>query len=293
MLRLTDRDWKEFYIAGKNGLFKLESTSSGIDKNKLNFTLGNIPYITRTDSSNGINLFVDDNQNDKYKIDVNNVITIGLDTQTVFYQPHKFYTGQNIQVLSNDYLNKHNAKFICRLLKLQLKKFNWGGNGATLGRLKRTKIILPVNENSDPDYDFMEAYVKEQEQKKIQEYITYAKKALAKLEYKEIFALKEIEWKDFFITEVFDEVQRGKRLTKLNQTDGDKPYVSSSALNNGVDNFISNANGVRCFEDCISLANSGSVGSSFFHPYIFVASDHITHLKNKQFNKYVLLVYCT
>lgn len=32
-----------------------------------------------------------------YKVDEGNVITIGLDTQTVFYQPASFYTGQNIQ----------------------------------------------------------------------------------------------------------------------------------------------------------------------------------------------------
>ena len=70
-------------------------------------------------------------------------------------------------------------------------------------------------------------------------------------------------------------------------------YVSSSALNNGVDNFIGNEDGVRIFEDCITLANSGSVGTAFYHPYKFVASDHVTKLKNNLFNKYIYLFIAT
>lgn len=58
-------------------------------------------------------------------------------------------------------------------------------------------------------------------------------------------------------------------------------------MNNGVDNFIANSTGVRIFSDCLTIANSGSVGSSFYHPYRFVASDHVTHLSNDEFDKYI------
>lgn len=30
------------------------------------------------------------------------------------------------------------------VIKTQLRKFSWGGNGATLGRLKATKILIPT-----------------------------------------------------------------------------------------------------------------------------------------------------
>lgn len=98
--------------------------------------------------------------------------------------------------------------------------------------------------------------------------------------------LNDREWRPFFLTELFPQIQRGKRLKTENHIPGKTPYVSSSALNNGVDNFISNTEKVRIFSDCISLANSGSVGSSFYEPFSFVASDHITHLKNENYNKY-------
>lgn len=86
--------------------------------------------------------------------------------------------------------------------------------------------------------------------------------------------LSDREWKPFFLTELFTTIQRGKRLKSENHMVGKTPYVSSSALNNGVDNFISNTDKVRVFSNCLSLANSGSVGSSFYEPFAFVASDH-------------------
>lgn len=67
------------------------------------------------------------------------------------------------------------------------------------------------------------------------------------------------------------------------------PYVSSTALNNGVDGFIGNSEGVRIFGNCLSLANSGSVGSAFFHQYDFVASDHVTQLRRSGLDKYAYL----
>ena len=67
------------------------------------------------------------------------------------------------------------------------------------------------------------------------------------------------------------------------------PYISSSSLNNGVDNYICNKENVRIFKDCLTLANSGSVGTCFYQPFEFVASDHVTKLENNNFNKYIYL----
>ncbi|ATA75000.1 hypothetical protein CGC52_05960 [Capnocytophaga sp. H2931] len=159
-------------MGGKEGLFEIKATKSGIDKNKLNLQEGDIPYITRSEVDNGINLFVGDKQKEKYQRDEGNVITIGLDTQTVFYQKNSFYTGQNIQVLRNENLNKYTAMFVIPLLKIQMQKFSWGGNGATLGRLNRTKILLPTK-NNDIDWQGMEDFIKQKELEKIVEVLKY------------------------------------------------------------------------------------------------------------------------
>lgn len=99
--------------------------------------------------------------------------------------------------------------------------------------------------------------------------------------------LEDREWEVFNYEVVFPFISRGKRLKKDDHVSGRKPYVSSTANNNGVDAFIGNDVGVRQYEDCLTVANSGSVGTAFFHPYEFVASDHVTSLKNPNFNEYV------
>lgn len=105
--------------------------------------------------------------------------------------------------------------------------------------------------------------------------------------------LENKEWKEFSLTKIFPKIQRGKRLKKADHIEGIIPYASSTALNNGIDGFIGNTKGVRVFQDCLTIANSGSVGSTFYQPFKVVASDHVTKLENKNFNKYTYLFLTT
>jgi hypothetical protein len=84
-------------------------------------------------------------------------------------------------------------------------------------------------------------------------------------------------------------IQRGKRLKTENHIRRYTPYVSSTGINNGVDGFVGNENKVRIFVNCLTLANSGSVGATFYQPFRFVASDHVTKLSNEKFSQYVYL----
>lgn len=300
-MKLTDRKWKDFYIGGDLGIFNIESTSSGIDKNKLNIHMGETPYITRTDKSNGMDLFVTDTQNAKYKMNIGNVISIGLDTQTVFYQPHKFYTGQNIQILSNKYINKYNAQFICNLLKLQLQKFNWGGNGATLSRLKRTQIMLPVNANGNPDYDFMEAYTKEEENLKKEKYIAGVKKRIKILQYIEVPDLEEKEWKPFAINDLFEKIEygKGKGLNHLYKTNKNGiNYIGATHRNNGVlcqIEFDNKSSKMIQQGNCIGFIRNGngSVGYAVYKAESFVSTSDVSFAYSPNMNKYIGLFIVT
>lgn len=101
--------------------------------------------------------------------------------------------------------------------------------------------------------------------------------------------LEQCQWKPFSLVDVFDIIKRGKRLKNGDHKAGFMPYASSSAVNNSIDDFVCNDEGVRIFKDCLSLANSGSVGATFYHPYAYVASDHVTSLQKIGANKYVYL----
>lgn len=101
--------------------------------------------------------------------------------------------------------------------------------------------------------------------------------------------LTDREWSEFYFSDIFTHIQRGKRLKKDDHIEGTIPYVSSTATNNGIDGFVGNKEKVRVFSNCISLANSGSVGSAFFQKFEFVASDHVTSLQKEGINEYVYL----
>lgn len=160
--------WGEFKL---RDIFDIRPTASGIDKIKLVQGEGTYPYVTRSDINNGINSFVCEQAD--YVMNAGKCITVGLDTQTAFYQPAGFYTGQNIQVLRSPKLNAANAKFMLPLLRKTLSIFSWGGNGATLTRLRRSRIFLPIDEAGRPDYAFMEKFIHAQEQRLIREYVAH------------------------------------------------------------------------------------------------------------------------
>ena len=138
----------------------MRASSAWYDKSKLDSTgYAVYPFVSRTKASNGVDGFCP--RQEKYP-EPGNAVTIGLDTQTIGYQPVPFYTSQNIQVLRHPRLNVYNASVLAAALREQMVKFSWGGNGATLGRLKKTRIMVPVttDANGQPcvDWDGMTAY---------------------------------------------------------------------------------------------------------------------------------------
>ena len=155
-------------------MFTISTTSSGIDGIRVIDRGGKVvPYITRTDSNNGVARFIS-RENLSLGSDSGGCITVGLDTQTAFWQPHEFVTGQNIQVITGGKINIYVAQFLVLLFRLQMKaKFNWGGNGATLGRMKKLELMLPVNEAGEPDFDYMEQYARNMMHRKYEQYLSY------------------------------------------------------------------------------------------------------------------------
>ena len=125
----------------------MKASSAWYDKSKLALKgEGRYPFVSRTRENNGIaGLCVRQEKNPE----PGNAITIGLDTQTIAYQPVAFYTSQNIQVLRHERLDVDSALFLLTLIKQQMCKFSWGGNGATLGRLQKTRIMVPMTVETD------------------------------------------------------------------------------------------------------------------------------------------------
>ncbi len=92
---------------------------------------------------------------------------------------------------------------------------------------------------------------------------------------KKSMSLQINKWKLFPFSEAF-QFKRGKRLTSLDQIAGSIAYISSTKINNGIDNYITPPDYMLTYKNAMTLNNSGSVGYLFYHPYSFVCSDHCT-----------------
>ena len=279
-LTLDNVEWKEFYFSD---IFEQIYIAPSSDSNKLE--KGEVVFIGRSSTNNGLQDFVEVNGK---KIIKGNCITISMVGEPrAFYQVYDFTCSQNILILRNDkYLNKNISLYLSSLIDNYLKSKGYGyGYPVGLKRVLRNKLLLPITSDGSPNWQFMEDYIKQEMKAQSQKIITYYENKLMKLGF-ELLDL-EVEWKEFFFTDIFKEIKRGKRLTKSNQIDGNIPYVSSTGINNGVDNFIGNDEKVRKYANNLSLANSGSVGSCFYHKYEYIASDHITALTSDYADEYV------
>lgn len=282
--KLSNLTWKEFVFGDE---FSITATGSGIDKNKLIKGEGENPYITRTDCLNGIDGFIPE-QASKYRMDEGNVITIGLDTQTVFYQPKAFYTGQNIQIIRHPQLDKHNAMFLIVAIQKLVERFSWGSYGATLTRLRKSRIYLPANQDGEPDFAFMSSFMQQVEQDILGTTLSYF---ADKQEITPPHANNQINWKTFLIRDVLT-ISAGKRLTKADMQIGNRPFIGAtdSFINNGITEWVNNTN-ESIDQNLLGVNYNGSVGEVFYHPYECIFSDDVKrlHLKDLPDSKYIML----
>lgn len=289
MQSLNEKTWAQLSAFGDDAPLCIKTTDSSIDGVRLiDDDEKSVPYVTRSDSNNGLARFVSP-KNYEFGSDDGGCITVGLDTQTAFYQPHKFVTGQNIQVITGESLNEDVAQFMVPILRQQMTaKFNWGGNGATIGRMKRLTVMLPVTDSGEPDYAYMAEYAQQKRDAMLAKYRAYVEARIAELgEYVEISKLDEKEWRAFHLEEI-GTVTSGRDIYATERIEGDMPYITSGGTNNGVGYFVGNINDTLDF-GYIALNRNGAVGKAFYHPSKSLMGNDCrkVHLKDADKNLFV------
>jgi 16S rRNA G966 N2-methylase RsmD len=147
-LPLNTVKWMEFNVGS---LFECKTTKALISTEA-----GISPYVTRSAINNGISGYVN---SEHYLLNKANCITIGAEGGIAFYQCKDFVAGVKIYTLRNDRLNNYNGLFICTVLNCSMYKYSYG-RARILSKIKDETIKLPADKNGDPDWDFMENYIK-------------------------------------------------------------------------------------------------------------------------------------
>lgn len=303
-LSLSDVEWGEFritdYFKVKDGYYN--------KKPQRTFTNEFIPFLGATAFNNGITEFYDESvigQWDKvgnnttidhYKryfdgdcIAIVNNGSVGK----VYYQKHKFTCSHDITPVygKNITITRGIGLFLAKCFEMTGEGFSYSRKWRPK-RIRKSKVFLPMNEKKEPNWQFMEDYIKQEQKIIAQKVISYYEQKMLETAF-DLVGLEDVEWNEFNFNDVFRKIQRGKRLKKDDHIEGNTPYISSTSLNNGLDQFIGNKEKIRKFKNNITLANSGSVGSCFYHEYEYIASDHVTSLTLDNADKYTYMFMST
>lgn len=151
---LDEVEWEDHFI---ESLFKIKP---GKRLTKKEFTKGSKPFIGSSDHNNGVTNFVD-NHNSSEDF---NVLGVNYNGSVVenFYHPYKALFSDDVKRLSLKINgNKYMYLFIKNMILKQKEKYQYGYKFNST-RMKRQIIKLPTKKNQ-PDYKFMEQYMKRKE----------------------------------------------------------------------------------------------------------------------------------
>ena len=120
---------------------------------------GGIRFIGSTEYCNGVTTNV---ANDEYLHD-GNLITVAYNGSVAeaFYQDAPFVASDDINILKpkNFKLNKYIAMFLITIIAKEKYRFSYGRKWHK-NKMERSVLKLPVTSAGQPDWDFMERYIK-------------------------------------------------------------------------------------------------------------------------------------
>lgn len=277
---LKNKVWKQFKLST---LFEIENCKCS---KVSSLQQGNFPYVGATNRNNGVLHFVKPIEK---LITKGNCIAFICDGEGSvgysIYKSESFIGSTTVKVGRSTFLNKDIGTFITTIADTVRSKYNFGFK-RNEKHLKNEILMLPTTEKGEPDYKFMEYYMRHKKQEKEKEYQDYIKNRLEELEITpKTVALNEKEWGEFFIEEIA-EIISGQDIYAKERIKGNTPYVSATANQNGIGYFVGNDN--KTLEsNCLSVNRNGSVGYSFYHPYKALFGNDCRKLRLNKSEKHI------
>ena len=236
------------------------------------------PVVVNSSFNNGIGGYTNQKNTEK-----GGIITFSDTTSAdaIFFQETDFVGYPHVQGMYpigkyKDKWSKYSLLFFVSVFRNRALGLNYDYvNKFTRESAKQISIKLPVDETGNPDFSYMESYMKNLE--------LAVSSSLTDLQSTKKFGVSgEIDisrWKLFQISDLFN-VQKGKRLTKADMKDGKIRFIGASAINNGITAYISNDEHLHP-QNTITLSYNGSIGEAFYQDEIFWASDDVNVLYPK------------
>lgn len=152
---IEHKKWELFKL---KELFKITGSKT-TPKNKLKkYGDGNYPYITTRATNNGVDGFYN-----YYTESVEDGGVLTVDSAAIgctLYQPKDFSASDHVEKLIPKFeMNAYTAMFLVAVLNLEKHRYSYGRK-ASQDRMKKISIKLPAINDRQPDFEFMENYIK-------------------------------------------------------------------------------------------------------------------------------------
>lgn len=243
---------------------------------------GNTPYITRSTLNNGLAKCA--REGEIKDLVPGNAITVAGESSKLFYQPVNFIVGTKVAVLRYPQINQYNAQYIITCIeKATMSQYGFS-NILTGNRVVEATIQLPVTDstantpNPEPDWEYMENYIKTIEQKyidQIAEHNNKEQEILEQLHPESIETKPEAHgFEEFKIGDIFNITPTSYHKTTSPPTSDLVPQVTNTTQPNGISSFEpyapNNEKNVITFSDT-------TVGGDtlFYQPVDFLGYSHI------------------
>lgn len=263
-MELTTKDWKEFRIGD---LFNYERGKESAPNQNPE---GECKLISETQDNNGFVRFVEPT-----RVIEGHCITVSVNfASTVFYQDENFCASVNIIVLrSKVEMTEKQLLFIASILCKKHKTYSYTDK-VSKDLLMNEFILLP-SKNDEPDWDFMEEFIKEIEEKYILNVDKYNQENIDKalsvtgLTTADLNGNLEVKpadrYEEFRVGDLFDvNTIRGVNNESLNNdySKGKYRYITRTSLNNGISSITGKIGGLEIQKS--NTFSLGLLGMNFF-----------------------------
>ena len=279
MINFKINEWQDFKI---KEIFEIIKGKRLIEEDR---EPGNVSYFSASQGNNGLTDMI----SNPLFIEKDSLIytTFG----DCYFVDGIFTASDEVSILKNKNLNTYNGLFVVTIITKNKYKYAYGRK-AFKNKFENEIIKLPAKLNKknkyEPDWEYMENYIKKSYNKIQQENDTRNMKETGSV-------LNVNNWKSYLVSELF-EIYTGEDFILSEIEVGDIPVVSHSELNLGVNNFSIKILDRKLFDNkrFISLADRGMFKAYTHYENFYIGTRvKALGLKYENSNIYILLYITT
>lgn len=213
------------------------------------------------------------------------------------YMDRPFMATSDVVAGYNENLTPFIGLYLVSLFDLERPRYSYGRKWKNT--LRQTTISLPVDENDEPDWKWMEDFMKEHillsAPSRTKELFLHSVNTDSIISNH--FNLTGRPWEYIELNEVFTRIYKAQPHVKSNlniserMIDGYVPFISRTESNNGCDGYV-NAEDVE-IESGNAIIIGDTIASIFFQEFPFTTGDHIVICRTPNLNKYNALFIVT